>query len=314
MGRMLWRVRTTLPDRPGTLAVLAQRCGAAGVNILGLQIFPGLEDVTDELVLRTPMGWGAEQVADLMSGAGGSDVAVLPCREAALSDQPTRYIRAAQMILERPTAFPDVVARLFDTDTEPGASGAATGEPLDVPDVMEMAVGDVIVQVRRHPPFTPTEHARAAALADLVADVLRRSRPSAAPASGPADPANPSDLAGAVTPDYVVDGDTVTALCQGVVVGRASIVPESSGEEVVHRVSLSVEPAWRRRGIGTRLLVDAARLARTHGAEALVLTTASENPAVLPLVIAAGMRGLIRMADGQLSVRMPVQKLRPLPL
>ena len=40
---MLWRVRTTLPDRPGALAVLAQRCGAAGVNILGLQIFPGIE-------------------------------------------------------------------------------------------------------------------------------------------------------------------------------------------------------------------------------------------------------------------------------
>ena len=50
---MLRRVRTTLPDKPGTLAVLAQRCGEAGVNILGLQIFPGLDDVTDEIVLST---------------------------------------------------------------------------------------------------------------------------------------------------------------------------------------------------------------------------------------------------------------------
>ena len=55
---MLWRVRTSMPDRPGALAVLAQNCGAAGVNILGLQIFPGVEAVTDELVLRTPEGWG----------------------------------------------------------------------------------------------------------------------------------------------------------------------------------------------------------------------------------------------------------------
>ncbi|MCY7395044.1 MAG: hypothetical protein LH468_02640 [Nocardioides sp.] len=56
---MLWRVRATLPDRPGALAVLAvlaQSCGTAEVNILGFQIFPGVGAVTDELVLRTPSG------------------------------------------------------------------------------------------------------------------------------------------------------------------------------------------------------------------------------------------------------------------
>jgi len=44
---MLWRVRTTLPDRPGALAMLAATCGEAGVNILGLQIYPRVESVTD---------------------------------------------------------------------------------------------------------------------------------------------------------------------------------------------------------------------------------------------------------------------------
>jgi len=34
----LWRVRCTLPDRPGALAALARECGASRVNILGLQI------------------------------------------------------------------------------------------------------------------------------------------------------------------------------------------------------------------------------------------------------------------------------------
>ena len=37
-----------------------------------------------------------------------------------------------------------------------------------------MTVGDVQVQVRRTAPFTATEHARGAAMADLVSDVLRR--------------------------------------------------------------------------------------------------------------------------------------------
>ena len=51
---MLLRVRTTMSDRPGSLATLARHCGEQGVNILGLQIFPGVEGVTDELVLRAP--------------------------------------------------------------------------------------------------------------------------------------------------------------------------------------------------------------------------------------------------------------------
>jgi len=305
---MLWRVRTTLPDRPGTLAVLAQRCGEAGVNILGLQIFPGIAEVTDELMIRTPMGWEAEQVAELMTASGGSDVVVLPSREAALADQPTRYIRAAQMILERPLSFPDVVARLFDTATEPGRDPAAgPGAPLDV---MEMTVGDVVVQVRRQTPFTATEHARGAALADLVTDVVQRSRAAAGAWATEPVTADAADV------EYVVDGPTVTALLGGVVVGRATLLepPAAGGPEgTVHGLTVTVEPAWRRRGIGTRLLLDTARLARTRGADGLVLTTGSDNPAVLPLVLAAGMRGLIKMAGGELTVRVPVNKVRPLP-
>jgi GNAT superfamily N-acetyltransferase len=301
---MLWRVRTTLPDRPGALAVLAQRCGEAGVNILGLQIFPGLEDVTDELVLRTPMGWGEEQITALLESSGGSGVVVLPSREAALADQPTRYIRAAQLILERPMAFPEVVGRLFDTDTDTdgGTGPAEQGAPLDV---MAMTVGDVEVHVRRRTPFTATEHARGAALADLVTDVVRRSREAAGGwASEP--PAG-----GDAVPEYVVEGVTVTALIDGVVVGRASVADPAPGDEA-HLIAMSVEPAWRRRGIGTRLLVQVARLARARGAAALLLTTSADNQAVLPLVLAAGMRGLIRMAGGELTVRVPVHRLKPL--
>ena len=51
---VLFRVRTTMSDRPGSLATLARHCGEQGVNILGLQIFPGVAGVTDELVLRAP--------------------------------------------------------------------------------------------------------------------------------------------------------------------------------------------------------------------------------------------------------------------
>lgn len=293
---MLWRVRTTLPDRPGTLAVLAAECGAAGVNILALQVFPGVDAVTDELVVRTPEGWTLEQLTGLLEGAGGTDVVGTPCTEAALVDQPARYVQAARAVIARPSRFPEVVAQLFDA--EPG--DAATG------DVMEMTVGDVQVQVRRRAAFTPTEHARGAAMADLVSDVLART-PTVLGSSA-------RRMGGGATPTFELVDRTVQASVQGVVVGLATLRPAEPGAEPgLHLVDLEVDPTWQRRGIGTRLLSDVARLAAGEGAQDILLTTRADNQAVLPLVLAAGLRGRIRMSGDALTVRIPVRELRPLP-
>jgi ribosomal protein S18 acetylase RimI-like enzyme len=299
---MLWRVRTTLPDRPGALAALAQRCGGAGVNILALQIFPGVEAVTDELVLRAPCGWAEADVATLVESAGGGGVVARPCTEEALVDQPTRYVQAARTILERPMSFPEVVARLFDAEPDPVAG--------EVHDTMETSVGDVQVQVHRTAPFTATEHARAAALADLVGDVLRRSREQLAMSGG-----GGRRMGEGVIPDYVVSGDSVTALVGGTVAGVATVHPvverDLDGGDV-RPVSLQVDATFQRRGIGTRLLVDSARLAHMLGAAEILLTTRADNQAVMPMVLAAGLRGRIRMAGELLTVRVPVRDLKPL--
>lgn len=299
---MLWRVRTTLPDRPGALAVLAQHCGEAGVNILALQIFPGVEAVTDELVLRTPPGWGVAEIAVLVERSGGEGVVAVECGESALVDQPTRYVQAARAILARPASFPEVVARLFDAEADP-----AEGASVPVQDVMDMAVGAVQVQVRRTAPFTATEHARGAAMADLVSDVLARST-AGADALVP----SPSRRVGAgVRPEYVVDGETVAAVVDGTTVGLAAL-RATSDEAGVRAVVLRVDPAWQRRGIGTRLLTDVARLAAGCGVDEIVLTTSADNQAVLPMVLAAGLRGRIRMAAERLTVRVAVRELKPL--
>jgi len=305
---MLVRVRTTMPDRPGALATLAQRCGEQDVNILAMQIFPGIESVTDEFVLRTPDGMSEQAVAALLQSTGGTGVVVQPCTEEALADQPARYVRAARTILERPMSFPEVVARLFDAEAEPS-------DPTEVHDTMEMTVGDVQVQVHRTAPFTDTEHARGAALADLVDDVLRRSRESAAIGANPTG----RRLGGGATPELEVSGDTVTALLDGMPVGVAQVQPPVAAEdghldegEEIRPLSLRVDSGWQRRGIGTRLLVDACKLAHTLGAAEVLLTTRSDNQAVLPLVMAAGLRGRIRMAADVLTVRVPVRDLKPL--
>lgn len=296
---MLWRVRTTLPDRPGALAVLARNCGDAGVNILGLQIFPGIGAVTDELVLRTPESWGLAELAGLVEASGGVSVTAAPCTEAALTDQPTRYIQAARSVLAQPASFPEVVARLFDAESDPPKGALAK-----VQDVMEMTVGVVQVQVRRTAPFTATEHVRASAMADLVTDVLERSRDL----SSAATPGHHAD--GGAGPDYVASGDSVTALVDGTPVGLAVVGPETE-EECVRAVTLRVDPAWQRRGIGSRLLVESARLANGLGADEIVLTTRAGNQAVLPMVLAAGLRGRIRMSGDVLTVRVPVREMRP---
>ena len=281
--------------------MLAATCGEAGVNILGLQIFPGVESVTDELVLSTPDDWTAADLADLIGRSGGLSVSAGPCTEAALTDQPTRYVQAARTILGQPASFPEVVARLFDAEADPDAG---QGGNLDV---MDMTVGDVQVQVRRSAPFTATEHTRGAAIADLVSDVLERTRESALA------PSMSRRVGGGATPEYVVDGDSISAMIDGQAVGLAVLRPAAE-EPDVRPVTLRVDPAWQRRGIGTRLLVDAARLANALGATEILLTTRSDNQAVLPMVMAAGLRGRIRMAADILTVRVPVRDLKPLRL
>ena len=291
---MLWRVRATLPDRPGALAALAQECGQAGVNIVGVQIFPDVEQVTDELVVRTPDDWEPTVLAGLVEGAGATGVVASPCTEDALIDQPTRYVAAARAVLAQPASFPDVVAHLFDADVHPG-DGAQ--------DVMEMSVGDVQVQVRRVAPFTAVERARGAAMADLVGDVLGRERPAFSPSGS-------RRMGSGAVPEYVVDGHRVTALADGVAIGHALVVPGTE-DPAVHTIDIEVDAAWQRRGIGTKLLGECARLARSTGADEVVLTTAHDNRAVMPMVLAAGMRGRIRMAGETLTVRISVTELRP---
>ncbi len=300
---MLWRVRTRLPDRPGALAQLARSCGDAGVNILGLQIFPDLDSVTDELVLRTPAGWAEDEVTALVVASGGYAVRAAPCTEAALADQPTRYVLAARSILARPTSFPEVVATLFDAEADPVDPAGP------VQDAMELSVGDVQVQVRRTAPFTGTEHARAAALADLVSDVLQRSRESAALGAAAAG----RRLGEGTTPELVRTADSVSAVVGGLAVGLATVQEPAPDDPRARPVVLRVDPGWQRRGIGTRLLVEAARTAHALGAAEIVLTTRSDNQAVLPMVLAAGMRGRIRLAADVLTVRVPVRDLRPSP-
>lgn len=287
---MLWRVRANLPDRPGKLAPVAQECGKAGVNIGAVHVFssqlPGTATV--ELVLRTPEDWGETEILALLRRAGGESVVTHAVTRHALDDQPTRYVQAAQQILDHPASFPDVVAHLFDADVEPTHG---------TEDVLEMTVGTAVIQIRRETPFTPAERVRGSALAELVTDVLGRQSPSA------------PDTGGSAEPTSVAGDNEVSVLVGGRVIGRASF-ERAAAQDDPWPVDLWVDPSWQRRGIGTRLLADIARMARRHGAEDIVLTAPSDSESVLPMVLSAGLRGRIRMAGETVTVRIALNELR----
>ena len=142
-------------------------------------------------------------------------------------------------------------------------------------------------------------------MAELVSDVLGRDRPAFAPSG------NRRMGSGAV-PEFVVDGSRITVIADGVAVAGAIVMDADEADPALRAVDIEVDPSWQRRGIGTRLLSDAARLARQLGAQEIVLSTAHDNRAVMPMVLAAGMRGRIRMAGETLTVRIAVRELRPL--
>jgi GNAT superfamily N-acetyltransferase len=355
---MLWRVRTTLSDRPGSLARLARHCGERDVNILGLQIFPGVGAVTDELVLRVPEGWRSAHVASLVEGAGGADVSLSPCSEHALVDGPVQYLHALGRLARDPAMLPQVLAGLLDADSDaPGdvdgvaAALVATGSNADlstVQDTMILDVGERQVVLRRTAPFTATEHARAVAFAEVAAELVgAHLGPDPAtgargptPASGPRHPAVRiatledtqalTRMHGRCSTETVerrygaplarVDerfarrllssgGGALVAAVDSEVVALATLSACQDGEV---EVSLLVEDGWQRRGLGTRLLSSAARLARGQGAVEVVLRSRAHQPALMSLAFACGMRARVRLEMDTVVVTVAVDGLKPL--
>jgi len=341
---VLWRVRTTLSDRPGSLATLARHCGQQGVNILALQIFPGLSGVTDELVLRAPDGWGLTDVARLIEDAGGSQVTVGECSEHALVDGPIQYLHALRQLRHDPTMLRELLATLLDAHPVEGPGD----ELRAVQDELRVDVGAELVALRRTAPFTATEHARAVAFAEVAADLIAATQKDAQeePSAPTPDASTPPVVRVATfedtsalmrmharcsadtiyrryaTPLARVDdrfarrlllagGGALVAAADTEVVGVASV---STCEDGLAEVAVLVEDGWQRQGIGSRLLGSAARLARAHGAREIALRSPTHNPALMSLAFASGLRARIRLEGDTVVVTVGVESLKPLEL
>ncbi|MFD5426185.1 GNAT family N-acetyltransferase [Streptomyces sp. NPDC127084] len=178
---VLWRMRTTVRDRPGSLAALCTALARHQVDILTLQTHPLADGTADEFLLRAPAELPSVRLIREVSAAGGSSTWIERADAHDLVDIPTRLLglatRTALDAAELPLALRQLLGRCT-IHAQPAVTlgGRPAGEPVPVEGVLEDTVlrlrdpnGGTITVERPYLPFTPTEFARARALVELDA-------------------------------------------------------------------------------------------------------------------------------------------------
>ncbi|MFF5498674.1 GNAT family N-acetyltransferase [Streptomyces aquilus] len=176
---VLWRMRTTVKDEPGSLAALCTVLAEDRVDILSLQTHPLAEGTVDEFLLRAPGGLSAAEITRAIALAGGAGTWIERADAHDLVDAPTRVLglatRTALDAAELPLALRQLLGRCTIRSLPGTPAGGGRGpEGVPVEGVLEDTVmrlrapeGGVITVERPYLPFTPTEFARARALVEL---------------------------------------------------------------------------------------------------------------------------------------------------
>ncbi|MFS8200070.1 N-acetyltransferase family protein [Streptomyces sp. CWNU-52B] len=178
---VLWRMRTTVRDEPGSLATLCMALAGLRVDILSLQTHPLAEGTVDEFLLRSPAQVAASEVTRAVARSGGSGTWIERADAHDLVDAPTRVLglatRTALDAAELPLALRQLLGRCtIRSLPASSARGDRPEEGAPVEGALEETVmrlrapeGGVITVERPYLPFTPTEFARARALVELDA-------------------------------------------------------------------------------------------------------------------------------------------------
>lgn len=325
----LWRMRTTVVDQPGALATLCTTLAHHEVDILALQTHPLGGTTVDEFLLRAPGGLGRTELVAAVTGSGGSDIWLERANTHDLVDTPTKVLgmatRTALDTSELPLALRELLGR-SQIRSVPAVRGGGGAPSQDVPPeghfeetvirLPDPAGGSIVIE-RAHPPFTPTEFARARALVALDARlgqrVSRRREPLGLPAGGSITVrrADARDVSAAKAMHQRCSVQTLTRRYHGPVgdadrylrhllsprFGRTLAVENAAGRLVAlghllwdgeeTEVALIVEDEWQGRGIGAELLRRLTALALEARAENIYAVTQAGNTAMI-----ATMRGL----------------------
>lgn len=167
----LWRVRATVDDRPGYLAVLAASLALRSVNILAVQVHSTEAGAVDDFLVDAPESLTVDQLVEAIRRGRGRDPWVCRVGARVLVDEPTRVLGLAAGVADDPAGLEPALSALL------GGCAVTRGGPGDRPGlapgvmVLPDADGGLLVARRDEPAFTPAEYARAQALVQVAVAV-----------------------------------------------------------------------------------------------------------------------------------------------
>lgn len=308
----LWRVRATVDDRPGYLAVLAASLALRSVNILAVQVHTTEAGAVDDFLIDAPDGLTERDLRAAIEKGRGRDAWVGPADAHGLVDPPTQALGHAGRVAAAPEGLGEALAALLGCEV--------TWRPVRQPQRFsptELAVSDpyggTLSLTRETPVFTPAEYARAQALAEIAGQVVTGQLTLANLLLPDGTElvlrlANPGDLDEIVamhercTPDALYrrylsgsrptpaqlvrlleprrGATLVAATSGGQVIGLAGLI----GEGELAEVAVLVQDDWQRRGIGTAMLRRLLSMARPADFAAVHVHTHADNSPMLRTV------------------------------
>ncbi|MFE2385799.1 GNAT family N-acetyltransferase, partial [Streptomyces misionensis] len=332
---VLWRMRTTVRDTPGSLAALCLVIARFRIDILSLQTHPLADGTVDEFLLRAPGTLSATELTRAVAAAGGTSTYIERADAHDLVDAPTRVLGLAARTAVDAAELPLALRQLLGRCTIRSVPGRAVDGAHQVPaeGVLEDTVirlrapeGGVLTVERPYLPFTPAEFARARALVELDARLGPRIPDGQYVLTLPEGNditvrrIDTGDLAAAKAMHERCSARTLSLRYHGPVrdadrylnhllsprFGRTLAAQTPSGRVVglghllwdgdETEVALLIEDDWQRRGVGAELLRRLVGMAREAHCDSVYAVTQASNTGMV-----AAMRGLGLPLDYQVE-------------
>lgn len=342
-----WRLRIRLDDRPGMLARITVRLADLDCNILGLTVLPVPGGVLDEVVVRPAGGVTKAQLINAIEAEGCACSAITDADVSELVDASAAALSAASRAVEDPSQYADVLREVLAADlvTVVPLAEANPGRTEGGHRVVVAIDGDrALVARRRWAPFVQLELARAEALLGLFDSaranlaepravtctdgamiVMRQGRPADADAV--------LGLHGRCSTETLFHryqatvsgmprrwlhrlllpprGLSLLAVCGRDVIGLGQLIWSGAGE--VAEVSLLVEDAWQRKGVGAALMERLAVFAAARGHRRLVTRSWPGRDAAFRTARRAGLVPEQPEEEGLLRISIPRELVPRIP-
>ncbi|WP_433296503.1 GNAT family N-acetyltransferase [Actinoplanes sp. CA-030573] len=332
----LWRIRATVDDRPGYLSVLTASLALKSVNILAVQVHTTEAGAVDDFLVDAPDALSESDLVTAIAKGRGRNAFVSRAEAEGLADQPTRALALAGRLVHEPDALGEALVALLDEAEVRWRPEPLTSPPGDDDTRMTLAdpAGGSYEVLRARPAFTPAEHARARALAEVAGTAVRHRQENitlllpdgreltlrtATPADAEAVVALHRRVSAASLRSRYLGGGApaesrlrrllepaggrtlLAETADGRVVAMANLLAEGDLGEI----AVLIDDEWQRRGIGTALVRRLMAWAAKGRFAALVAHTAADNVAMLRTLRRLG-AGPAERDGAMVSVTLPV--------